>query len=84
LGPSSPAPASTPGGPYPIAYDDAFLQRVRVFHQGAEHLPGYRHWIDDTEALDAILATGAARAREIAERTMAEVRDRVGFLPPKG
>jgi tryptophanyl-tRNA synthetase len=44
----------------------------------------YRHWIDDTEALDAILAGGAARAREIAERTMAEVRDRVGFLPPKG
>ncbi len=44
----------------------------------------YRHWIDDTEALDTILAQGAARAREIAERTMAEVRDRVGFLPPKG
>ena len=45
--PSSPASASTPGRPYPIAYGDAFLDRVRAFHQGAEHLPGYRHWIDE-------------------------------------
>ena len=32
---------------YPIAYDAAFLARVRAFHAGAEHLPGYRHWIDE-------------------------------------
>lgn len=31
--------------------------------------------------LDRLLAIGAGRAREVAARTMAEVRDRVGFLP---
>jgi tryptophanyl-tRNA synthetase len=44
----------------------------------------YRRWIGDDEALDAILAEGADRAREVAERTMEVVRDRVGFLAPKG
>ena len=33
--------------------------------------------------LDALLAVGAARAREIAGATMATVRDRVGFLPAR-
>ncbi len=32
--------------------------------------------------LDAILASGAARAREIAARTISAVRDKIGFLPP--
>ena len=36
----------------------------------------------DEAGLDRLLAAGAARAREIASRTMATVRDRVGFLPP--
>lgn len=31
--------------------------------------------------LDRMLAVGAERARAVAQRTMAEVRDRVGFLP---
>jgi tryptophanyl-tRNA synthetase len=35
----------------------------------------------DESELDKILAAGAARARDIAARTMAAVRDRVGFLP---
>jgi tryptophanyl-tRNA synthetase len=43
----------------------------------------YRHWIDDVEALDAILAAGAERARAVAAETIATVRDRVGFLPAK-
>jgi tryptophanyl-tRNA synthetase len=43
-----------------------------------------RRWIGDAEALDAVLADGAARAQAVAERTMEVVRDRVGFLPPKG
>jgi tryptophanyl-tRNA synthetase len=34
---------------------------------------------DETE-LDRLLADGAARAREVASKTMAAVRDRVGFL----
>src|SRR5450755_852682 len=36
----------------------------------------------DEAGLDRLLAAGAARAREIAGRTMGTVRDRVGFLPP--
>jgi tryptophanyl-tRNA synthetase len=37
-------------------------------------------WLADTDALDAVLADGAKRARAIAEPTLAEVYDRVGFL----
>ena len=44
----------------------------------------YTALVDDTEALDAVLADGAVRARLVAEETMDRVRDRVGFLPPKG
>ncbi len=33
--------------------------------------------------LDRLLAEGAARARAVASKTMAAVRDRVGFLPPR-
>lgn len=36
----------------------------------------------DVAELDRILATGADRAREVASRTLAQVYDRVGFLPP--
>ncbi|MEV0591917.1 tryptophan--tRNA ligase [Nonomuraea cavernae] len=35
---------------------------------------------DETE-LDRLLAIGAERARRVAEQTMTEVRDRIGFLP---
>ncbi len=41
-------------------------------------------WLDDEEALDAVLAAGAARADAVAAATMELVRDRVGFLPAKG
>ena len=36
--------------------------------------------LDDPAELQRVLAGGAARAREVAERTVAEVYDRVGFL----
>ncbi|MGF0309382.1 MULTISPECIES: tryptophan--tRNA ligase [Nocardiaceae] len=36
----------------------------------------------DVAELDRILAAGADRAREVASRTLAQVYDRVGFLPP--
>jgi tryptophanyl-tRNA synthetase len=36
----------------------------------------------DPAELERMLATGAARAREVAVRTVAEAYDRVGFLPP--
>jgi tryptophanyl-tRNA synthetase len=43
-----------------------------------------RERLEDLGALDAILADGAERARAVAMRTMALVRERVGFLPAKG
>ncbi len=36
----------------------------------------------DPAELERVLAAGAARAREVAVRTVAEAYDRVGFLPP--
>ena len=41
----------------------------------------YRELIADPTHIDAILAKGATRAREVAGATMAEVRQRVGLLP---
>jgi tryptophanyl-tRNA synthetase len=40
--------------------------------------------LDDQAELERILAGGAARAREVAARTLAQAYDRVGFLPPAG
>ncbi|MGR6965989.1 tryptophan--tRNA ligase [Geodermatophilus sp. URMC 61] len=40
--------------------------------------------LDDPAELQRILAQGAARAREVAVRTVADVYDKVGFLPPAG
>jgi tryptophanyl-tRNA synthetase len=42
----------------------------------------YAELVADPAELDRVLAAGAAKAREVAERTMADVRDRVGLLPP--
>ncbi|MEU9804760.1 tryptophan--tRNA ligase [Mycobacterium sp. NPDC050853] len=38
--------------------------------------------LTDTAALDDILAAGAERARELAEKTLTEVYDRIGFVRP--
>ncbi|GAA4311599.1 tryptophan--tRNA ligase [Klenkia terrae] len=38
----------------------------------------------ETAELPLVLAAGAARAREVAARTLAAVYDRIGFLPPSG
>ncbi len=38
--------------------------------------------LQDRAALDAVLRRGAERAREVAERTLADVYTRVGFVPP--
>jgi tryptophanyl-tRNA synthetase len=43
-----------------------------------------QRYLDDTEALDTVLADGAQRAGAVARRTLAEVYDRVGFLAAKG
>lgn len=44
-----------------------------------ERMDGF---MSDVAELDRILAVGADRAREVASRTLAQVYDRVGFLPP--
>lgn len=53
-----------------------------------EHLSPIRARYDeivaDGAALDAVIADGAARAGAVARRTMAGVRDRIGFLPLPG
>jgi tryptophanyl-tRNA synthetase len=41
-----------------------------------------RGYLDDPAELDAVLAAGAARAREVASVTLRAVYDAVGFLPP--
>jgi tryptophanyl-tRNA synthetase len=38
--------------------------------------------LDDTGELERLLAAGAARAREVAAKTLTTAYDRVGFLPP--
>ena len=40
--------------------------------------------LDDRAELERLLAAGAARAREVAARTLATAYERVGFLPPGG
>jgi tryptophanyl-tRNA synthetase len=42
----------------------------------------YRELIADPAHLDVVLAEGATRAQEVADQTMAAVRDRVGLLAP--
>ena len=41
-------------------------------------------YLDDPAELDKVLAAGAARAREVASRTLATAYDRIGFLPAIG
>ena len=38
--------------------------------------------LDDPAELDRILARGAQKGHEITSRTLSEVMDAVGFLPP--
>ena len=40
--------------------------------------------LEDRAVLDEVLADGAERAREVADRTLADVVERVGFLPVPG
>lgn len=43
----------------------------------------YNLYMSDRAELENVLAKGAERARAVASRTLADVYDRVGFLPPK-
>ncbi len=57
------------------AVAESVLDFVVPFQQRA------RGYLDDPAELDAVLARGAARATEVASSTLADVLDRVGFLP---
>jgi len=43
-----------------------------------------RDFLADPAELENIMARGAQQARAVAAQTLAEVHDRVGFLPPRG
>ncbi|MDO4762516.1 MAG: tryptophan--tRNA ligase [Corynebacterium sp.] len=43
----------------------------------------YAMYMDDPAELENVLAAGAEKARAVAAKTLADVYDRVGFLPPK-
>ncbi|HET7529530.1 MAG TPA: tryptophan--tRNA ligase [Mycobacteriales bacterium] len=56
----------------------ALLEWLAPFQERVQAL------LADPDRLDAILADGAARARTVADRTLAAVYDAVGFLPARG
>jgi len=55
----------------------AYLSFAEPFNARAQEL------LADPKSLDEILAEGAARARALAAPLLAQVYDRVGFLPGK-
>jgi tryptophanyl-tRNA synthetase len=54
---------------------EAVLEFVLPFQQRVREI------LDDPAGLDVVLARGADRAQEIAAGTLADVYDKVGFLP---
>jgi tryptophanyl-tRNA synthetase len=64
-------------------YGDLKKDLAAVFAEFAEPIQQrVRTYLDDPAELDKILANGAARAREVASRTLATAYDRIGFLSP--
>lgn len=57
---------------------DAVVERLAPIRERTLEL------LDDPAELDGLLAKGAAQAREIASVTLADVYEKVGFLPLKG
>jgi len=55
---------------------DAVVEFVGPIKARVDELMG------DTAQLEAVLASGAQRAQEVADKTVARVYDRLGFLPP--
>jgi tryptophanyl-tRNA synthetase len=63
-------------GDLKAAVADAVLGWVEPFQERV------RGWLDDSAALDALLARGAAAAAETGAAVLEQVYDAVGFLPP--
>jgi tryptophanyl-tRNA synthetase len=57
---------------------DAFTEFVTPYRERTQR------WLDDGDALDQVLAAGAARARKVAADMLAQAYDAVGFLPARG
>lgn len=57
---------------------DAVVERISPIRERVFEL------LDDPAELDRLLAKGAAKAREIASQTLADVYEKVGFLPLQG
>lgn len=66
-------------------YGDLKVDTAEVLTEFATPLRGrVDEYMNDPAELDAILARGAARAREVASATLARVYDKVGFVAPAG
>ncbi|WOC11229.1 tryptophan--tRNA ligase [Gordonia sp. MP11Mi] len=66
-------------------YGDLKVETAEILTDFVSPLRGkVEEILADTAYLDTIMADGAARAREIAATTLADVYDKVGFVPPKG
>ncbi|MEP9392244.1 tryptophan--tRNA ligase [Gordonia sp. VNQ95] len=64
-------------------YGDLKVDTAEVLADFVTPLRGrVTEYLDDPAELDAILARGAGRAREVAAATLASVYDKVGFLAP--
>ncbi|QTI71170.1 tryptophan--tRNA ligase [Gordonia polyisoprenivorans] len=64
-------------------YGDLKVDTAEVLTEFVTPLRGrVSEYLDDPTELDAILASGAARARDIASATLKSVYDKVGFLAP--
>ncbi|WP_346922822.1 tryptophan--tRNA ligase [Glutamicibacter creatinolyticus] len=61
-----------------VAVADAVVERLTPIRERTLEL------LDDPAELDRLLLTGANKAREVASRTVADVYEKVGFLPPLG
>lgn len=59
------------------AVAEAVISLVEPMQQQTKQL------LEDTAELDRILATGADKAREIAEKTLADVHAKLGFIPKR-
>ncbi|QDY67509.1 tryptophan--tRNA ligase [Glutamicibacter halophytocola] len=61
-----------------VAVADAVVERLAPIRTRTLEL------LDDPAELDRLLLAGAAKAREVASKTVADVYQKVGFLPPLG
>jgi tryptophanyl-tRNA synthetase len=62
-------------GDFKAALADVLVERLEPLRSR------FRLLMEDRDEIELILARGAERAAEIADATLAEVKDRIGMLP---